>query len=55
MLLVHGEPAHKTDLAHDSRNPVTTSHVSSLLSLAFHSIVALPVANDREALETAIR
>jgi uncharacterized protein YgbK (DUF1537 family) len=48
VLLVHGEPAHKTDLARDPRNPITESHVPSLLSLAFHSIFALPVADVRE-------
>jgi len=48
VLLVHGEPVHKTDLARDPRNPVTESHVPSLLSPAFHSIFALPVADVRE-------
>jgi D-threonate/D-erythronate kinase len=48
VLLVHGEPVHETDLARDPRNPVTESHVPSLLSLAFHSIFALSVADVRE-------
>lgn len=55
--MVRGEPVHETDLAHDPRNPVSESHIPSLLSAAFHSIAALPVAavraNDsvREALK----
>jgi D-threonate/D-erythronate kinase len=45
--LVHGEPVHETDLSKDPVTPVLESHIPSLLAHAFHSIVALSVAEVR--------
>ena len=46
--LVHGEPVHETGFAREPRTPVLESHVPSLLARAFHSVIALPVADIRE-------
>jgi D-threonate/D-erythronate kinase len=45
--LVHGEPVHETGLSEDPVAPILESHVPSLLAHAFHSIVALSVAEVR--------
>ena len=45
--LVHGEPVHETGLSKDPVTPVLESHIPSLLSHAFHSIVTLSVTNVR--------
>ena len=42
--LVHGEPVHGTGL---SKDPVLESHIPSLLTHAFHSVVALSVTEVR--------
>jgi len=46
--LVYGEPVHETGLAQGPRTPVSEGHIPTLLSRAFHSVVALSVAGVRE-------
>ena len=46
--LVHGEPVPETGLARDPHTPVSESHVPSLLSRAFRSVIALSVDSVRE-------
>jgi D-threonate/D-erythronate kinase len=45
--LVRGAPVHETGLSKDPVTPVLESHIPSLLSHAFHSIVTLSVTNVR--------
>ena len=45
--LVRGVPVHETGLSKDPVTPVLESHIPSLLSHAFHSIVTLSVTNVR--------
>jgi D-threonate/D-erythronate kinase len=46
--LVRGEPVHETGLSKDLVTPVLESHIPSLLSHAFRSIVTLSVADVRD-------
>lgn len=46
--LVRGEPVHETGLSKDLVTPVLESHIPSLLSHAFRSIVPLSVADVRD-------
>jgi len=44
---VHGEPVHETDLSKDPINPVSESHIPSLIAHAFGNVVALSVTEVR--------
>jgi len=46
--MVRGEPVHETGLSKDPVTPVLESHIPSLLSHAFHSIVTLSVTEIRK-------
>jgi D-threonate/D-erythronate kinase len=45
--LVHGEPVHETDLSKDPINPVSESHIPSLIAHAFGNVVVLSVTEVR--------
>ena len=53
--MVRGEPVHETKLAHDPRNPVSESHVPSLLSTAFNSIATVAAVREAGPVREALK